>query len=191
MAADNRTLGRFMFDGIRPPPRGLPQIEVSFDMDANGILSVRAHDKGTGKEQKITITASSGLEKTEIDKMQKEAEMHASEDAKQREKIETFNQADTLAYTAEKTLRDNKDKIPADLNKEVEDKVQAVKTALQAQDVDQVKAATSELNAVLQKIGEAVYKQEPPPSGPDAGGAGAPPPPPDDGGTVEGEFREV
>jgi len=191
MAADNRTLGRFMLDGILPAPRGLPQIEVSFDMDANGILSVRAHDKGTGKEQKITITASSGLEKSEIDKMQKEAEMHASEDAKQREKIETFNQADTLAYTAEKTLRDNKDKIPADLNKEVEDKVQAVKTALQAQDIDKVKAATSELNAVLQKIGEAVYKQEPPPSGPDAGGAGAPPPPPDDGGTVEGEFREV
>jgi molecular chaperone DnaK len=191
MAADNRTLGRFMLDGILPAPRGLPQIEVSFDMDANGILSVRAHDKGTGKEQKITITASSGLEKTEIDKMQKEAEMHASEDAKQREKIETFNQADTLAYTAEKTLRDNKDKIPADLNKEVEDKVQAVKTALQAQDIDKVKAATSELNAVLQKIGEAVYKQEPPPSGPEAGGAGTPPPPPDDGGTVEGEFREV
>jgi len=191
MAADNRTLGRFMLDGILPAPRGLPQIEVSFDMDANGILSVRAHDKGTGKEQKITITASSGLEKSEIDKMQKEAEMHASEDAKQREKIETFNQADTLAYTAEKTLRDNKDKIPADLNKEVEDKVQAVKTALQAQDIDKVKAATSELNAVLQKIGEAVYKQEPPPSGPEAGGAGTPPPPPDDGGTVEGEFREV
>ncbi len=193
MAADNRTLGRFMLDGILPAPRGLPQIEVSFDMDANGILSVRAHDKGTGKEQKITITASSGLEKSEIEKMQKEAEMHASEDAKQREKIETFNAADTLAYTAEKTLRDNKDKISDDLNKQVEEKIQAVRTALQGQDVDSVKAATNELNTIMQKIGESVYQQQTPPPGAGGAGPGTPPPPPhDDGeGTVEGEFREV
>ncbi len=190
MAADNRTLGRFMLDGILPAPRGVPQIEVSFDMDANGILSVRAHDKGTGKEQKITITASSGLEKEEIEKMQKEAEMHAAEDEKQREKIETFNMADTLVYTTEKTLRDNKDKIPEDLNKEAEEKVQAVKTALQGTDVDAVKQATQDLNTVMQKIGESVYQQQPPPPGGEA-----PPddqPPADDSeGTVEGEFREV
>jgi molecular chaperone DnaK len=190
MAADNRTLGRFMLDGILPAPRGVPQIEVSFDMDANGILSVRAHDKGTGKEQKITITASSGLEKDEIDRMQKEAETHAAEDAKQREKMETFNMADTLVYTAEKTLRDNKDKISTELNTEVEEKVKAVRDALTAQDVDTIKQATQELNAVMQKIGEAVYQQQPP-----TPGGEAPPddqPPGDDGeGTVEGEFREV
>ena len=190
MAADNRTLGRFMLDGILPAPRGVPQIEVSFDMDANGILSVRAHDKGTGKEQKITITASSGLEKDEIDRMQKEAETHAAEDAKQREKMETFNMADTLVYTAEKTLRDNKDKISTELNTEIEEKVKAVRDALTAQDVDIIKQATQELNAVMQKIGEAVYQQQPPPPGGEA-----PPddqPPGDDGeGTVEGEFREV
>ncbi len=190
MAADNRTLGRFMLDGILPAPRGIPQIEVSFDMDANGILSVKAHDKGTGKEQKITITASSGLEKSEIERMQKEAEAHATEDAKQREKIETFNMADTLVYTAEKTLRDNKDKIPAELNTEVEEKVKAVREALTAQNVDAVKQATQDLSSVMQKIGEAVYQQQSPPTGEEA-----PPgdqPPADDGeGTVEGEFREV
>jgi len=190
MAADNRTLGRFMLDGILPSPRGVPQIEVSFDMDANGILSVRAHDKGTGKEQKITITASSGLEKNEIEKMQKEAETHAAEDAKQREKMETFNMADTLVYTAEKTLRDNKEKIPAELNTEVEEKVKVVRDALTAQDVDAVKQATQDLNSIMQKIGETVYQQQSPPPGEDV-----PPddqPPADDGeGTVEGEFREV
>ncbi|OGN88059.1 MAG: molecular chaperone DnaK [Chloroflexi bacterium RBG_13_46_14] len=190
MAADNRTLGRFMLDGILPSPRGVPQVEVSFDMDANGILSVKAHDKGTGKEQKITITASSGLEKPEIERMQKEAEAHAAEDAKQREKIETFNMADTSAYTAEKTLRDNKDKIPAELNTEVEEKVKAVRDALTAQDVDAVKRATQDLNSVMQKIGEAVYQQQSPPPGGET-----PPddqPSADDGeGTVEGEFREV
>jgi molecular chaperone DnaK len=190
MAADNRTLGRFMLDGILPAPRGLPQIEVSFDMDANGILSVRAHDKGTGKEQKITITASSGLEKAEIEKMQKEAEAHAAEDAKQRDKVETFNTADTLAYTAEKTLRDQKDKIPADLNKEVEEKIQAVKSALQGTDIDAVKSATQDLNAAMQKIGEAVYQQQPPPPGGEAPSEDQAPPD-DSEGTVEGEFREV
>jgi len=108
MAADNRTLGRFMLDGILPAPRGIPQIEVSFDIDANGILNVKAHDKGTGKEQKITITASSGLNKEEVERMQREAEAHAAEDTKRKEEIEARNTADTLAYTAEKTLREQK-----------------------------------------------------------------------------------
>ena len=195
MAADNRTLGRFMLDGILPAPRGLPQIEVTFDIDANGILNVKAHDKGTGREQKITITASSGLSKEEVQKMQHEAEAHAAEDSKRREEIEARNIADTLAYTAEKTLREHKDKIPADLNKETEDKIAALRSALQGSDIETIRQATQELNDTMQKIGSAVYQQQPPP--------GAEPPPPPEGGetppdkeggeegTVEGEFREV
>ncbi len=198
MANDNRTLGRFMLDGILPAPRGVPQIEVTFDIDANGILNVRAQDKGTGKEQKITITASSGLSKDEVTKMQREAEMHAAEDTKRREEIEVKNTADTMAYQAEKTLRDNKDKIPADLNSEVEAKVAAVKSALQGTDTEAIKRASQELNQVMQKIGEAIYRQQPPP--PPGGQQQPPPPPPPPGGqggpggdegTVEGEFREV
>jgi len=197
MAADNRTLGRFMLDGILPAPRGVPQIEVSFDIDANGILSVKAHDKGTGREQKITITASSGLSKEEVEKMQREAEMHAAEDTKHREEIETRNMADNLAYTAEKTLREQKDKIPADLNQEVEGKIAAVRSALQGTDIENLKRATQELSEAMQKIGAAVYGQQPPPSGgeaPPEGEApegGETPPGKEDEGTVEGEFREV
>ena len=199
MAADNRTLGRFMLDGILPAPRGMPQIEVTFDIDANGILNVRAQDKGTGKEQKITITASSGLSKDEVDKMQKEAEMHASEDSKRREDIEAKNMADTLAYQAEKLLRDNKDKIPTELNTEAEEKIAAVKSALNGEDTEAIKKATEELNETMQKIGTAVYQQQQPPPGGEA-----PPQPPPEGGeggeggnggddenTVEGEFKEV
>ncbi len=191
MAADNRTLGRFMLDGILPAPRGLPQIEVSFDIDANGILSVKAHDKGTGKEQKITITASSGLSKEEVQRMQREAEMHAAEDAKRREEVETRNTADTLAYTAEKTLREQKDKIPSDLNQEVEGKVQAVRSALQGTSIEAIRRATQELNESLQKVGAAVYQQQqqPPPPPPSPGEQ--PPPGKEGEGTVEGEFREV
>ena len=194
MAADNRTLGRFMLDGILPAPRGLPQIEVTFDIDANGILSVRAQDKGTGKEQKITITASSGLSKEEVERMQREGEMHAAEDAKRREEVETRNTADTLAYTAEKTLREQKDKIPADLNQEVESKIAAVRSALQGSDINSIRQAMEELSNAMQKIGAAVYQQQPPPPPP---GGEAPPggetPPGKEGeeGTVEGEFREV
>ena len=199
MAADNRTLGKFMLDGILPAPRGVPQIEVTFDLDANGILNVRAQDKGTGKEQKITITASSGLSKDEVGKMQKEAEMHASEDQKRRDDIETKNTADTMVYQAEKTLRDNKDKIPAELNSEAETKIAAVKSALQGSDMAAMKSATQALNESMQKIGQTVYSktqapppgQQPPPGGqqpPPGGQAG---PGPKDEGTVEGEFREV
>jgi molecular chaperone DnaK len=195
MAADNRTLGRFMLDGILPAPRGLPQIEVTFDIDANGIINVKAHDKGTGKEQKITITASSGLAKEEVEKMQREAEAHASEDAKRKEEVETRNLADNLAYTAEKTLRENKDKIPADLNTEVEGKVKAVKDALQGTDIEAIRRATQELNEVMQKVGSAVYQQQqppPPPGGqPPPGGEGGEGGEGGDEGTVEGEFREV
>ncbi|MFC2010430.1 molecular chaperone DnaK [Chloroflexota bacterium] len=193
MAADNRTLGQFMLDGILPAPRGVPQIEVSFDIDANGILSVKAHDKGTGKEQKITITASSGLGKDEIDKMQQEVEMHASEDTRRREEVEARNTADTLAYTAEKTLRENKDKISDELNKEVEEKVQAVRSMLQGTDIEAVKKATQELNETMQKVGAAVYQQQPPPPPPgeEPPAEGEQPPGEEGEGTVEGEFREV
>jgi molecular chaperone DnaK len=196
MAADNRTLGRFMLDGILPAPRGMPQVEVTFDIDANGIISVKAHDKGTGKEQKITITASSGLSKEEVEKMQRDAETHAVEDAKRREELETKNTADTMAYTAEKTLREQKDKIPADLNQELEGKVAAVRSALQSNDIEAIRRTTQELSEAMQKVGAAVYGQQPPPGGeaPPSGEAppeGEAPPGKEDEGTVEGEFREV
>ncbi len=192
MAADNRTLGRFMLDGILPAPRGVPQIEVTFDIDANGILSVKAHDKGTGREQKITITASSGLSKEEVERMKREAEMHAAEDARRKEEAEARNVADTMVYTAEKTLREQGARIPSQLIGEVESKIAAVKSALQGSDVQQLKRATQELSDVMQKVGAAVYQQ----AGAGSGG-GAPPPPGGEGpgkkddGTVEGEFREV
>jgi molecular chaperone DnaK len=199
MANDNRTLGRFVLDGILPAPRGVPQVEVSFDIDANSILSVRARDKGTGKEQKITITASSGLSKDDINRMQNEASAHASEDEKRREEAEVKNTADTMAYTADKTLRDNKDKIPAELNAEVEAKVKEVRAVLQGSDLEAIKRATQALSDSLQKIGQAVYQQQQqqqPPNPQDQQGQGPQTPPPgdekkNDGGTVEGEFREV
>jgi molecular chaperone DnaK len=183
-----------MLDGILPAPRGLPQIEVTFDIDANGILNVKAHDKGTGREQKITIQSSSGLRKEEIERMQQEAAAHAAEDARRKEEAEVRNTADTLVYTSEKMLRDNKDKIPAELNSEVEGKIAALRSAIQANNIQNMKTATEDLNASLQKIGQAVYQQgqqQPPP--PPPGEQPPPPPPGDQGGegTVEGEFREV
>ena len=203
MATDNRSLGRFMLDGILPAPRGVPQIEVAFDINADGILEVRAQDKGTGKEQKITITASSGLSKEEIEKMAREAEGHAADDARKKEEVETRNTADSLVYTAERTLREQGDKIPADLNQELEGKIAAVRSALQGSDIDYVRSTTQELSEVMQKIGAAVYQQAgpPPPGGetPGAEPAGDEAPggeapggeAPGGEGTVEGEFREV
>jgi len=192
MAADNRTLGRFVLDGILPSPRGLPQVEVTFDIDANGILSVKAHDKGTGKEQKITITSSSGLSKDEVEKMRHEAEMHTAEDTKRKEEVEIKNQADTMAYQAEKMLRDYKDKISDPVNKEVEGKVSAVREALKGNDLNSIKKATQELNDAMQKVGQTIYGQQ---QGQQSPPGSQPPPPPgdkkDDDGTVEGEFREV
>jgi molecular chaperone DnaK len=201
MAGDNRTLGRFMLDGILPAPRGLPQVEVTFDIDANGILNVKAVDKGTGREQKITIQSSSGLRKEEIEKMQQEAAAHAADDARKKEEAETRNNADTLVYSAEKMLRDNKDKIPADLNTEVEGKIAALRSAIQANDLTNMKSATQALNESMQKIGQAVYQKQqqqqppPPPGGQAPPPPGQEPPPSAEGGkgegTVEGEFREV
>jgi molecular chaperone DnaK len=195
MAADNRTLGRFMLDGILPAPRGVPQIEVTFDIDANGILNVSARDKGTGKEQKITITASSGLSKEEVEQMKREAEQYAAEDSKRKEEMEVRNTADSLVYTTEKTVRDHGDKIPADVKKEIDAKTAALKSALQGQDVDAIRSATQELTQVMQKVGASVYQQpgQPPPSGKEPGGEGEGDGGGEEGeeGTVEGEFREV
>jgi len=193
MAADNRTLGRFMLDGILPAQRGVPQIEVTFDIDANGILNVSARDKGTGKEQKITITASSGLSKEEVENMKREAEQYAAEDTKRKEEIEVRNTADSLVYTTEKTLRDHGDKIPADVKQEIDAKTAAVKSALQGQDINAIRNATQELTQVMQKVGASVYQQpgQPPPSGKEPGGEGEGDGGGEEEGTVEGEFREV
>jgi molecular chaperone DnaK len=195
MSGDNRTLGRFMLDGILPAPRGVPQVEVTFDIDANGILNVRAQDKGTGKEQKITITASSGLKKDEVEKMRKDAESHAADDARKKEEVEARNTADTLVYTAERTLREQSDKIPADLKQELEGKIAAVRSALQGSDASHMRSSADDLSNTMQKIGSAVYGQAgtPPPPGGEPGGEspGEPPPGGSEEGTVEGEFREV
>ena len=191
MANDNRTLGRFMLDGILPAPRGMPQVEVTFDIDANGILSVKALDKGTGKEQKITITVSSGLSKEEIEKMRKEGEVHAAEDTKRKEEVEVRNSADNMAYMAEKTLRDNKDKIPADLNKDIEGKVAAVREAMKGSNMDAIKQASQALNDAMQKVGEQIYKQQQQQQPPPPPGNQPPPGGKKDDGTVDGEFHEV
>ena len=189
MAAGNRTLGRFILDGILPAPRGLPQIEVTFDIDANGILNVSARDKGTGKEQKITITASSGLSKEEVERMKREAESFAAEDSKRKEAVEIRNSADSLAYTAEKTLRDYGDKIPADVKQEIESKIAALKSTLQGKDVNSIRTSMQELSQAMQKVGASIYQQpgQPPPGG-ESGPGGKKP---GEEGTVEGEFREV
>ena len=188
MAVDNKTLGRFMLDGIIPAPRGMPQIEVTFDIDANGIVSVKAQDKGTGKEQKIVITASSGLSKDEVKQMQRDAEAHAAEDAKRREEIETKNTADNLAYTAEKTLQEHGDKVPADLKQQTEEKIANVRSALQGSDVAEIQRTMQELSDTMQQVGASVYQT---PS-PDAeASTQEEEPPKTDEGTVEGEFREV
>jgi molecular chaperone DnaK len=187
MATDNKSLGRFILDGILPSPRGVPQIEVTFDIDANGILNVSAKDKATSREQKITIQAGSGLSKDEVEKLQREAELHASEDRERREAIELRNSADSLAYSAEKTLHDNADKVPEDLKTEVEGKIAAVRTALQGEDTNAIRTAADELSNSMQRIGQAVYGAAGAEGGPspDGGEEGAPE------GTVEGEFREV
>ena len=188
MASDNKSLGRFILDGILPAPRGVPQVEVTFDLDANGILNVSARDKATGKEQKITITAGGGLSKDEVEKLRQEAELHADEDRKRRDEIEIRNTADSLAYQAEKTVRENAEKIDAELKSEVEGRIAAVRSALQSADADGIRSATEALSETMQKIGQAVYGAQQPEPGP--GGEPGPEGPAEEG-TVEGEFREV
>jgi molecular chaperone DnaK len=186
MAADNKSLGRFILDGIPPAPRGVPQVEVTFDIDANGILKVTAQDKATGRSQHITITASSGLSDTEVEKMRKDAEAHAEDDRKRRDLIEARNNADNTAYAADKALREFGDKVPAEVKTEVETKVADVKKAAEGEDVDAIRSATQSLGEAIQKIGGAVYQGQPAP----AGEAGPNPNP--DGGpdVVDGEVKE-
>ena len=160
MAEGNKSLGRFILDGIPPAPRGLPQVEVSFDIDANGILSVSAKDKATGKTQSIKIEGSTGLSKEEIEKMKKEAELHAEEDKKKQTAIETKNLADSLIYTSEKTLREAGDKVPADIKKEVEEKIEALKKSKESDNIEEIKNKTQELSQAIQKAGAELYKQQ-------------------------------
>jgi len=159
MARDNKTLGRFTLGDIPPAPRGIPQIEVAFDIDANGIVNVNAKDLGTGKSQRITITASSGLSKDEIDRMMKEAELNAEEDKKRREQVEVRNQADQLLYQTEKSLKDLGDKADADLKKETEEKQQALREVLDGTDSDAIGKASEELTEVLHKLSTKLYEQ--------------------------------
>ena len=187
MASENKSIGKFMLDGILPAPRGAPQIEVTFDIDANGILKVSAKDQGTGKEQHITITASSGLTENEIDQMVRDAETHADDDQRRRELAETRNQADNAAYAAERLLRESGDNIPGDAKTDLEGKIAAVRSALDTQDAAAMRSALDELNEAVQRVGQAAYSQQP--SGDaQAGPSDADEPP---GGTVEGEYREV
>jgi molecular chaperone DnaK len=206
MAADNKTLGRFNLDGIPPAPRGIPQVEVSFDIDANGILEVKATDKATGRSQHITITASSGLSKDEVERMRKEAEAHAADDLKKKELIEVRNQAENTVYTGEKLLRENGDKIPEDVKKQVEDGMAAVRAVKDGEDAEAIKKATEDLGQNLQKVGASMYQQpaggETGPSAegsvpPDMGGDVPPQEPPAEGGSgggedvVDGEFKNI
>ncbi len=172
MAYDNRSLGRFILDGIPPAPRGIPQIEVTFDIDANGILTVTAKDKATGKSQSIRIEGSIGLSKEEIERMKKEAELHAEEDRRKRELSETRNLADNLIYTTEKTLRETGDKISPETKKEIEEKISELKKAKEGDNIEEIKQKTQELSQVIQKIGAEMYRQtgekKPPEEGPKA-----------------------
>ncbi len=196
MVADNKSLGRFILDGIPPAPRGIPQIEVIFDIDANGILHVTAKDKATGKEQSMQIMPSSGLADTEIDQMVKDAERHREEDANKKKQIEARNQADNLVFAAEKTLREHGDKVPGHIKSEVESKIDAVKKSLEKDDTDAISRASAELGQVIQKIGESMYGAgEPGATTPDDKGGS------DSGGqtdsksggedVVEGEYSEA
>jgi len=193
LAADNKSLGKFILDGIPPAPRGIPQIEVTFDIDANGILKVTALDKATGRSQHITITASSGLSDKEVERMRKDAELHAEEDRLRKELIEVRNNADNTAYSAEKVLRDLGDKVPADLKKQVEDRITRVRELQNSNDTEALRAATEELSQVLQQVGAAAYQQPGPVpetpgehQEPDSG------PAPDSGeDVVDGEYRNA
>jgi molecular chaperone DnaK len=198
MAANNKSLGKFNLDGIPPAPRGVPQIEVTFDINANGILEVTAQDKATGRSQNITITASSGLSEEEVEKMRREAEVHAEEDRKRRDLIETKNRADNMVYAAEKTLKDLGDKVPADLKTKVEDAASKVNSVKDGEDIEAIKKATDELSEIMQQLGQAAYQQEAESQAPGEPPQGEKAPESEPGGgtdddedVVEGEFKQV
>ncbi len=195
-ATDNKTLGKFILDGIPSAPRGVPQIEVAFDIDANGIVEVRARDRATGKEQKVTITASSMLDKKDVDRMVREAGEHADEDRRRREEVEARNQAEALTFQAERTLKDLGDKVSAEDRAAVEGKVSDVRNALKTESVDVVKSRATELAEILQRVGTAAYAAAGAagaagPDGSEPSGEGAGEGAPADDETVEGEFKEV
>ncbi len=199
MAADNKSLGRFILDGIPPAPRGVPQIEVSFDIDANGILNVKAKDKATSREQHITIKGSSGLSKEEVENLRKEAESHAADDKKKKETVEVRNNADSLIYTTEKALSDAKGKISDSDKKEIEEKIAKLREVMTKDDLEAIKKATEELSSASQKIGQAMYGQQQAAGGAGTGQAGPQAGPEKEStpkadkkeNTVEGEYKEV
>jgi molecular chaperone DnaK len=190
MASDNKSLGRFHLDGIPPSPRGVPQIEVTFDIDANGILKVTAKDKATGKTQNITITGSSNLNKDEIERMKKEAEAHAEEDRKRREVIETRNQADTIIAVSERTLKDAGDKVPEADRKTVAEKIEALKAVKDQPELEPIKKAMDELSNAIQKVGAAMY-QAGGNSQPGTGQQTAADSQPKDQGPIDAEYKDV
>jgi molecular chaperone DnaK len=187
---DNKTIGKFKLDDIPPAPRGVPQIEVTFDIDANGILHVGAKDLGTGKEQKITITASGGLSKDEIEKMRRDAETHADEDKAKKEEIETRNEADNAVYRTEKLLKDSAANVSADSKSKIESALASVKEALKGSDTAAIKSASEKLNEVWQTVSAEIYKAGAEQAKAAQGGAGAPPPgaeaPPSEGKKDDG-----
>jgi len=196
MASENKTIGRFILDGILSAPRGTPQVDVTFDLDANGILNVSAKDKGTGKEQKITITASSGLDESEIEQMVKEAEEHADEDEQRRKDVELRNEAENTAYSAEKMIKDNPEIVTDEQKTRIDDGVKAVRDAIQKEDSGQINVSLTELQATIQEVGQAVYASQ---ASAEADGEGTQDQPPSDGDsddgskkdTIEGDFKEV
>jgi molecular chaperone DnaK len=204
MAADNKSLGRFILDGIPPAPRGVPQVEVSFDIDANGILNVQAKDKATAKSAHITIQPSSGLAKDEIDRMVREGQAHAAEDKSRRDRVEARNEGDNAAYQAEKFIKDNGDKIPAEKKTDLQSKVSTVRSLLESEDPEAIRKATEELKTAFSAIGASMYQQAGDAAGEAAAGdAAANPNPangsdgntgggqnPPEGDVVDGEFRE-
>jgi len=195
MAQYNKTLGKFHLEGIAPAPRGMPQIEVTFDIDANGVVHVGAKDKGTGREQKITITAGSGLDKGEVERMVKEAESHAVEDARRREEVEARNTADSMVYSGRKTMEEHKEHIDDELRAKLNSAIGDVEAALKTDDVERVKSSTETLKTALQGIGQAIYGQQAGADGYDGEHGPEPEPQPGAGhrdeNTVEGEFKEV
>jgi molecular chaperone DnaK len=204
-AADNKTLGRFILDGIPPAPRGIPQIEVTFDIDANGILDVKAKDRATGKEQQVRITASSMLDKSAVDQMVRDAQEHAEEDKARREEVETRNQAEALSFQAERAIKDLGDKVSSEDKLEVENKIESLREALKGSDMDTVKTGMTSLAEVLQRVSTAAYQAAASSAG-ETGNGSSDGTGPDDGSggeggagdgaatdeeTVEGEFKEV
>jgi len=195
-AKDNRSLGSFILDGIPPAPRGVPQIEVTFDIDANGIVNVSARDKGTGREQKIAIVASSGLSKDQIDRMVRDAESHAAEDKRRKEEVEERNLADSASYRAEKSITDLGDKLTAEQKSELESKIADVRSALSTDDVSRIKSAREALEQAFYKISETIYRQSGSTAGPGADFGGQEQSAPGDQSgsqddTIEGEYRET